>query len=112
MFASDYLLAAEGVIGAESKAVGRSFGELLADETGAIKIPGTGTRTFTADQSALVDLAKEAQRTGVTRQEADVLRSWANETGLPFRGPETHPGRPIGQFPHMHLGPINHIPVN
>jgi len=67
---------------------------------------------FTEDQSALVDLAKQAQRTGVTSQEADILRQWANETGLPFRGPEVHPGRPFGQFPHIHIGPIDHIPVN
>jgi hypothetical protein len=47
----------------------------------------------------------------VTPGEADILRQWAAETGLPFRGPEVHPGRPFGQFPHIHLGPINHIPV-
>ncbi|MCK6486078.1 MAG: RHS repeat-associated core domain-containing protein [Phycisphaerae bacterium] len=67
---------------------------------------------FTPDQSALIDLAKGASaRGGVTREEARILREWACEYGVPFRGPELHPGRPFGQFPHIHIGPVNHIPV-
>jgi molybdopterin biosynthesis enzyme len=66
---------------------------------------------FNEDQAALIDLAKQAQRTGLSPAQADVMRQWAQEHGLLFRGPEVHPGRPFGQFPHVHIGPIDHIPV-
>jgi hypothetical protein len=67
---------------------------------------------FTPDQQALVDLAKQAQNVGgVTPEQAQILQEWADEVGLDFRGPEVHPGRPFGQYPHIHVGPINHIPV-
>lgn len=33
------------------------------------------------------------------------------EAGVPVRGPESHPGRPMGQQEHIHVGPVNHIPV-
>jgi RHS repeat-associated protein len=70
------------------------------------------SKQFNPDQRALVDLAKGAERTGVSEAEADTLLEWADEYGLPSRGPEVHPGRPFGQFPHIHIGPVNHIPVN
>jgi hypothetical protein len=67
---------------------------------------------YDANQAALIDLAKEAQRTGLSTGEAAIMRQWASEYKLvPLRGPEVHPGRPFGQFPHMHTGPVNHIPV-
>jgi RHS repeat-associated protein len=67
---------------------------------------------FTEDEQALVALAKEAKKLGgVTAEEAKILGGWAKEYGMPFRGPEVHPGRPFGQFPHIHVGPVNHIPV-
>ena len=28
-----------------------------------------------------------------------------------FRRPESHPGRPFGQFPQIHVGPINYLPI-
>jgi len=64
----------------------------------------------TPDQEALVELAKEARRAGVTNEEAGILEEWADEMGLPFRGPEEHPNRNY-KDKHIHLGPINHIPV-
>jgi RHS repeat-associated protein len=66
---------------------------------------------FTEDQQALVALAKGVARGGVSLDDAATLLEWAAECGLPGRGPEVHPGRPFGQFPHIHIGPINHIPV-
>jgi RHS repeat-associated protein len=66
-------------------------------------------KKFNADQSALIDLAKEAQRKGVSQKEANILRQWANELGVTSRGPEVHPNRPYGQNPHIHIGPIDHI---
>ena len=32
-------------------------------------------------------------------------------TYVPSRGPECHPGRPFGQYPHIHIGPVDHINV-
>jgi RHS repeat-associated protein len=66
---------------------------------------------FTPDQDALIQLAKDAKRKGVSPTDAQTLRQWAKEVGLPSRGPEAHPGRPYGQFPHIHIGPVDHIPV-
>lgn len=67
---------------------------------------------FTPDQEAAIDLAKEAKKTGgLSAEEAKVLVDWAKELGLPARGPEAHPGRPFGKFPHIHVGPVNHVPV-
>ncbi|MGQ0743500.1 MAG: hypothetical protein ACT4OS_04025, partial [Acidimicrobiales bacterium] len=82
----------------------------LTGEAGAVRFPGGGSR-FTTDQDALVQLAKSAKRTGVDPTDARTLLDWADEYGLPGRGPEIHPGRPWGQFPYIHIGPISHIPV-
>jgi RHS repeat-associated protein len=82
--------------------------DIWAEESGSV--PG---RRFTPNQQALVEAAREAKsRGGVTRPEADILRDWANEVALPFRGPEAHPGRAHGANPHIHVGPVNHIPVH
>jgi RHS repeat-associated protein len=65
----------------------------------------------TGDQDALIKIAKRAKRTGVSPEEAEILREWAEELEVPFRGPESHPGRGFGSLPHIRVGPINHIPV-
>ena len=88
---------------------------LAADLIG-LALPGiTGlgvfSRAFTADQAALIALAREARRGGVTASEAKILRGWAREYRLPFRGPELHPRRPYGRQLHIHVGPVDHIPV-
>lgn len=68
-------------------------------------------RRFTPDQAALVALAKRAKVTGgLNSREAAIMKEWADEYELLFRGPEAHPGRGFGSFPHLHIGPINHIP--
>jgi hypothetical protein len=67
--------------------------------------------TYTADQAALVDLAKLAKKLGVSLEQVEILRNWAKELGIPFRGIETHPNRPVVNFPHIHVGPVDHIPV-
>ncbi|MCL6592264.1 MAG: RHS repeat-associated core domain-containing protein, partial [Firmicutes bacterium] len=85
----------------------------LAYET-AWLIAGTGGQVsaagrFTRDQDTLIQLAKEAKRTKITPEDANTLIQWAKEYGLPYRGPEIHPNRPLGRFPHIHIGPVNHI---
>ncbi len=69
---------------------------------------------FTAEQDAVIQLAKDAKRAGgLTQGDAETLREWAKEYGLPSRGPEIHPNRPgwAGENPHVHIGPVNHIPI-
>ncbi|MEK6627409.1 MAG: RHS repeat-associated core domain-containing protein, partial [Bdellovibrionota bacterium] len=63
----------------------------------------------TPDQAALIDIAKQMQRTGMTPAQAATMRRWANEYKVPFRGPEVHPNRPFGKEPHYHVGPVDHI---
>jgi len=59
-----------------------------------------------------VDLAREAKKKGgVSLSEAEILKQWAKETDLPARGPESHPKRLVGKKPHLHVGPVDHIPV-
>ncbi len=85
---------------------GRAVGPLVGlGERGSV-----GGR-FSPDQVALVELAKDARRSGVTPEEATTLKEFARELNLGFRGPETHPGRPQGQYAHIHVGPVPHIRV-
>jgi RHS repeat-associated protein len=76
----------------------------------AVELAAKGRR-FNKDQDALIQLAKEYERKGVTREEADILKRWGDEYGVPVRGPEVHPNRPYGKNPHIHVGPVDHIPV-
>lgn len=63
------------------------------------------------NQQALIDITKSGGRNGFTPNEVNILKDWANEYKMPFRGPEVHPNRPFGKEPHFHLGPINHVKV-
>jgi hypothetical protein len=68
----------------------------------------------TPDQQAVVELATEAKRTGgVTSENANTLIDWANEYGMVNHGPEIHLNRPgpVSSVSHIHIGPINHIPI-
>ena len=71
---------------------------------------GSGGRRYTPDQQALVDIAKQSSRRGITRCEANQLQEWAKEYKIPFRGPETHPNRGFN-FEHIHIGPVDHIKI-
>lgn len=70
------------------------------------------SKVFTADQAALIDLAKAAKRTGVSSEDAETLLKWADEYNVPGRGPEVHPNRPFGKNEHIHIGPVDHIFIN
>jgi RHS repeat-associated protein len=89
-----------------------------ADSAGVRSLSGLGNvgalsiLRYTPDRQALIDLARQAMRRGgITLEEAGILKGWAAEYKLPFRGPEVHPQRPFGRFPHIHIGPVNHLPV-
>ena len=71
---------------------------------------------FTADQDALIKLARDAKKAGLTADESKILREWSKEYKVPYRPAvdsphEIHPNRPIGKNPHIHVGPVDHIPV-
>ncbi len=66
--------------------------------------------TYTGDQDALIKLAKEAKRNGLSPEDAEVLREWAEEYDVPFRRDEGHPNRPLWNEPHYKIGSQNHIP--
>jgi len=69
-------------------------------------------KRFTPDQSALIDLAKQAKKTGgVDADEAKILQKWAKEYDIPHhpkKGFEIHPERNYSD-PHIHIGPVDHI---
>lgn len=66
----------------------------------------------TPDQDALIQLAKDAkQRGGVSTNEAETLIRWAIEYGVDFQPIKSHPERNFN-IPHIHIGPVNHLPVN
>jgi hypothetical protein len=68
-------------------------------------------RKFNAEQDALIQMAKEAKRKGsVSADDAKAFGDLAREANVPFRGPETHPSRNFTD-PHVHVGPVDHIPV-
>ena len=70
-----------------------------------------GSGPYDGDQDALIKIAKGAKKTGVSPEEAEILREWAEEYDIPFRGPEAHPGEGFGSRRHIHCGSQNHIPV-
>jgi len=83
----------------------------IIGDLGKVGKYGAKAAKFTADQQALIKLAKEAaQKGGVTLDEAKILKDWAKEYNLPFRGPEIHPNRNFN-IPHIHIGPVNHLPI-
>lgn len=77
--------------------------------TAATPVATAVGRRFSQDQEALVELAKLAQRVGATTKEARVLLEWANEYGIKGLDHATTWTHWIA--PHIHIGPINHIPV-
>jgi RHS repeat-associated protein len=65
------------------------------------------------DQQAAIDLANDAQRRGgLSQDDAQTLVDWGNEVGLDSRGPETSDHGSLAGVPHIHVGPVNHIPVH
>jgi RHS repeat-associated protein len=90
------------------------IGGLKYVDEGKEVIKGAAKR-FTSDQQALLDLAKDAKKSGgVTADEADILMNWAREYKLPgSHGPEVHPNRPgpASNKPHIHVGSVHHLPI-
>ena len=72
-----------------------------------------GTKKFTENQQAVIELAKEAKKAGgISRQDARTLVSWAEEYGLNNHGIMKHPNRSgiWGYIDHIKIANI-HIPI-
>jgi hypothetical protein len=66
--------------------------------------------TYTGDEDAVIKIAREAKRNGLSPEDAEVLREWVEEYDVPFRRDEGHPNRPLWKDPHYKIGSQNHIP--
>ncbi|MEK7449365.1 MAG: RHS repeat-associated core domain-containing protein, partial [Planctomycetota bacterium] len=67
-------------------------------------------KRFTPDQDALIQLAKEVERRGVTKEEASTLLEWAEEYGV--KPALDHIGTTHWSGgPHIRIGPVSHIPI-
>ena len=103
--------AGTAIIGAGTTAI------MATTKTGRVLDAASSTSNalrHTPDQQALVALAKDAKRVGgVSEADAKTLVGWADEYNLPARGPEVHPNRtePTSNAPHIHVGPVGHIPI-
>ena len=92
---------------AQGAVTGAQIGSAIEDAI----CPSAPSKRFTPDQSALIDLAKQAVQTGgVSTEDARTLQHWANELNVPTHGPEAHLDRTFREL-HFHIGPIDHIPV-
>jgi hypothetical protein len=93
--------------------VSSSFGVSTLLAGGAFGIIGKESPRFSANQQAIIDLAKEAmnRRGGLTTDEAKILQGWADEYGLSNRGPEISFGRlgMSGWRRHYHFGTKEHF---
>jgi RHS repeat-associated protein len=69
-------------------------------------------KRYSPDQEALIDIAKEGGKTGVTDEEADTLLQWGQEYGNGRWKNQDHRGTDhwVGGD-HIHTGGVGHIPV-
>jgi RHS repeat-associated protein len=85
--------------------------ETTASSTGRGSKAATGSIRNNPEQAALIDMAKRDKKTGITPGDAQAYKDLGKEAGVPVRGPEDHPERPQGKDPHIHVGTVDHIPV-
>jgi len=72
---------------------------------------GDSNEPFNEEQRALIDMAKKDKKKGISQKDAEAYKDLGSEADVDVRGPEAHPERKHGKKPHIHVGPINHIPV-
>ena len=65
---------------------------------------------FNKHQDALIQLAKEALRKGLTQEQAETLLKWAREYDVKPALDHIDTDHWVGG-PHIQIGPIDHIPV-
>ena len=72
-------------------------------------LSGGPGKMFNADQQVLVQIAKRAQKLGISKTEAKIMLEWGEEYGLKALN-HMDLDHWIGGG-HIHIGPINHIPT-
>jgi hypothetical protein len=81
------------------------------------KAAKSGSKAFSKEKQALVDMAKADRRKGMASGDMQAYKDLNKGLPDPFptnkvRGPEAHPtGAPHSQQPHGHVGPVDHIPI-
>jgi RHS repeat-associated protein len=83
---------------------------LFAGAAGLVRAAGAAA-AYDAQQQAVIELAREAARTGVTRREAAALLRWAREYHLKPVLSHTKPPWHWVKGPHIRIGSVNHIEV-
>ena len=81
------------------------YGVLTAGTIALAAIPGNGP-----DANALIQLAKDARRYGISPQDAEILLQWAKEYNINPALDHIGTTHWVGGD-HIRIGPINHIPV-
>ncbi len=92
-------LAATGLILHEQAEREHDSANSVAMAANTIEEAASKGQRFGPNQDALIQLAKEAKRGGVTPDQAKILIDWASEYGVRAHGPEMHPNRPFGSQP-------------
>ena len=75
---------------------------------------GVEAKKYTPDQQAVIELAKEAKKSGgASLDDANILLGWAKEYNIPNHGPEIHLNRPgeASNVWHFHIGKTGHITI-
>ena len=75
---------------------------------------GVEAKKYTPDQQAVIELAKEAKKSGgASLDDTNILLDWAKEYNIPNHGPEIHPNRPgeASNVWHFHIGKTGHVPI-
>jgi RHS repeat-associated protein len=92
-------------------ALQKAVGALINDVSASLASDESSEKgkRSTPDQEAVVELAQEAAKTGITSAEADALLDLAKQAGVPF-----HDDRDSDHWvggPHIRVGPERHIRV-
>ena len=83
------------------------------------KIAKDVSKVDSIDKQALVSMAKEDKKIGITPADMQAYKDLNRTLTDPYptnlvRGPEMHPtaASPASRASHGHVGPVGHIPVN
>jgi uncharacterized protein RhaS with RHS repeats len=109
---ADNVIRGCGNLGVNLAALGADVGgALIPGATGlGLAVRTTKALEHTADQRAVIELAKEAKRKGITQEDARTLLDWAKEHNITPAVNHIGTDHWIGGD-HIRVGPVNHIPV-
>jgi len=100
----------QGMAMAAMAAVGGGLNVIPA-ATAARTAPLAQSVRYSGDQAALIDLVKQAQRTGTSPANAQTLLQWGKEYNVTPALNHTVPPLHWNNTPHIRIGSVNHIMV-